>query len=78
MLGEQLSAAGDTEKAIAAFRRAVSADPKLSGPHLALSVVYLRMNKRDEALAEIDQELAIAPESAVAKQVRQAINGVKP
>jgi tetratricopeptide (TPR) repeat protein len=77
MLGEQLSAAGETEKAIEAFRRAISADPKLSGPHLALSVVYLRMNKRTEALAEIDQELTIAPESVVAKQVRQAIIGVK-
>ena len=78
LLGEQLSAAGDTEKAVAAFQRAIAADPKLAGSHLALSVVYLRANKRDEALAEIDLELAVAPESAIARQVRQAISGAKP
>lgn len=78
MLGEQLSAAGDAEKAIRAFQRAIAADPKLPGSHLALSIVYLRMNKPSEALAEIDHELQIAPECAIAKQVRQAIKGARP
>jgi len=75
LLGEQLSAAGETRKAIEAFQRAISADPKLPGPHLALAVVYLRMNKRNDALAEIERELAIAPASAAAGQIRQAIIG---
>lgn len=78
MLGEQLGASGDTEKAVAAFQRAIAADPKLAGSHLALSIIYMRMNKRAEALAEIDLELAVAPQSAIARQVRQAISGVKP
>lgn len=78
MLGEQLGASGDTEKAVAAFQRAIAADPKLAGSHLALSIIYLRMNKRAEALAEIGLELAVAPESAIARQVRQAVSGVKP
>lgn len=74
-MGEQLAAAGDTEKAVQAFQQAVAADPKLAGSHLALALIYLRANKRDRAREEIDRELAIAPESAVAKQVRQAIAG---
>lgn len=78
-LGEHLAVMGRQEKAIAAFERAIAADPKLQGPHLALAVIYLQAGKRDEALAEIDRELAIAPESAAAKQLRQAVaGGAKP
>ena len=73
MLGEQFSVGGDSAKAVNAFSRAIQADPKLAGSHLALSILYLREGKRDQALAEIDKELEIAPESAVAKRVRQAI-----
>jgi tetratricopeptide (TPR) repeat protein len=78
MLGEQYSIAGDTEKAIGRFRQAIEADPKLPGSHLALAVILLRQNKRDEALAEIGKELLIAPESVMAKTVRQAITGGRP
>lgn len=73
LLGEQYSVGGDTAKAVYAFSRAVQADPKLEGSHIALCIVYLREGKRDQALAEIDKELEIAPESAVAKRVRDAI-----
>jgi tetratricopeptide (TPR) repeat protein len=73
LLGEQYSVGGDSAKAVYAFSQAIQADPKLGGSHLALSMVYLREGKRDQALAEIDKELEIAPESAVAKRVREAI-----
>lgn len=75
MLGEQHSIAGDPVKAIAAFERAAAADPKLPGSHLAMAVLYLRQNQRDQARAEIDKEIEIAPDSAVAKQVREMIAG---
>jgi tetratricopeptide (TPR) repeat protein len=78
MLGEQYSIGGETDKAIAAYRKAIAADPKLAGSHLALAVAYLRAGKRDDAKTEIDKELEIAPESAVAKQVREAIVGGTP
>ena len=78
MLGEQYSIGGAADKAIAAYGKAIAADPQLAGSHLALSVLYLRAGKRDEAKSEIDKELGIAPESAVAKQVRQAIVGGAP
>jgi tetratricopeptide (TPR) repeat protein len=78
MLGEQFSVSGDVAKAVSAFRLAIAADEKLTGSHLALAVILLRQNNRDQALAEIDQELRLAPESAIAKQVRQAITGSAP
>jgi tetratricopeptide (TPR) repeat protein len=73
ILGEQFSVGGDYAKAVNAFSRAIQADPKLGGSHLAMSILYLREGKRDQAMAEIDKELEIAPESAVAKRVREAI-----
>ncbi len=78
MLGEQYSIAGEREKAIGAFHQAIAADPKLAGSHLALAMIYMQLGKRTDALAEIGQELAIAPQSAVARQVREAITGVTP
>ena len=73
LLGEQYSVGGDLTKAVYAFSQAIQADPKLQGSHLALSLLYLREGRRDQALAEIEKELEIAPESAVAKRVREAI-----
>lgn len=78
MLGEQLAVAGRQERAIAAFQRAVAVDPKLEGSHLALAMIYMQSGKRDDALAEVDRELEIAPESVAAKQLRQAVAGSKP
>jgi tetratricopeptide (TPR) repeat protein len=78
MLGEQYSIAGEHEKAIAAFRRAIAADPKLAGSHLALAMIYVQLGKRADALAEIDRELAVASQSGVARQVRQSITESKP
>jgi tetratricopeptide (TPR) repeat protein len=73
IFGEQYAIAGETGKAVAAYQRAVAADPKLQGSHLALAVIFWREQKRDEALAEVDKELAITPDSTSARQVRQAI-----
>jgi tetratricopeptide (TPR) repeat protein len=73
MLGEQYAISGENEHAIKAFQQAIKSDPKLEGSHLALAALYLRLQKRAEAAAEIEQELAIVPDSAVAKQLQKAI-----
>ena len=67
-LGEQYGIAGDQEKAVAAFRKAIAADPKLSGSHLAIAMIYAAQGNAEEARAEINRELEIAPESKLAKQ----------
>ena len=73
MMGEQYSVGGDPAKAVDAFSQAIQADAKLPGSHLALAILYLRQDKREQAMTEINKELEIAPESAVTKRVRQAI-----
>jgi len=78
LLGEQLAVMGKSERAVSAFERAIAAEPKLAGSHLAIAMIYLQSGKRDEALAEIDRELEIAPESVAAAQLRQAVAGSKP
>ncbi len=75
MFGEQYAISGETAKAIAAYGRAIAADPGLPGSHLALALIYLRQQKRQQALAEVDRELALSPESAAARQVRHALTG---
>jgi tetratricopeptide (TPR) repeat protein len=77
-LGEQYSIAGDQQKAIAAYRRAIEADPKLAGSHVALAMIYAQVGKPDEAKAEINRELEISPNSALARQIFQMFAGGKP
>ena len=78
LLAEQLARMGRNDKAIAAFQRALAADPKLEGTHLALAMIYLQSGKQAEALTEIDEELKIAPHSIAAKQIKQAVAGKQP
>ena len=72
-LAEAYRAQGRTDQAILAFQRAAEADPKLPGVHLALAQIYLEQRKPDEARREIEQELAIVPESLAAKALQQRI-----
>lgn len=72
---EQYAITGDFVRAARKYQEALVADPKLPGSHLALAMIYARTGKRAEALSEIDQELGVAPESLVAKQIRQTLIG---
>ena len=49
---------------------AAESDPKLAGSHLALAVLYMQTGNRTQALAELDLELAIAPQSSPAKALK--------
>ena len=73
--GEQLAAIGNMPGAIRRYQEAIAADASLPGSHLGLAVLYARAGRKAEALAEIGKELAIAPESAVAKQIRGLVEG---
>jgi len=75
VLGESYSAQGATEKALDAFEKAARAEPGLSGTHLAMAYLYARARKPAEALREIDRELAIAPGSIAALNLKKQLSG---
>lgn len=73
--GEAEAAQGRRPRAMEAFRKAIAADPAQDGSHLALAVLLLQEGKDAEALAELDLELAIAPDSAVATDLKRRTAG---
>lgn len=73
LLAEQYSLSGENDLAEKAYRQAIKAAPALEGSHLGLAMLYLRMGKQAEAAAEVEQELAISPESAAAEQLRRSM-----
>jgi Tfp pilus assembly protein PilF len=71
---------GQLERAILVFQRAAQADPKLPDIHLALAEIYLEQGKHDAARQEIEQELAIVPESVAALVLKKRLEaaGIRP
>ncbi len=65
-LGENYQMQGKPDSARRAYELALKADPKLPGIHLALAQIDLEQSKEAEARAEVEQELTIVPESALA------------
>jgi len=63
-LGHNYRVQGRTELALRAFARAAQADPKLPEIHLALAQIHLEQKNWAETRKEIEQELALVPESA--------------
>jgi tetratricopeptide (TPR) repeat protein len=76
-LGETMMARGREAEAVQAYEKAAAADPQLAGIHLALAGIYLRQNKPEEARQEIELELAIAPESAMALAIKRKLENVR-
>lgn len=77
---ENYRALGHLERAVQVFQRAVQADPKLPDLHLALAGIYLEQGKQAEARQEIEQELAIVPESVAALALKKRLEaaGTRP
>ena len=76
ILGAEYAVSGAPAKAISAFKKAIEAEPSLPGSHLGLASLYAQSGRRKEALAEVDRELEVSPESAAARALRQALVGI--
>ena len=59
-LGIALSRAGRGHEALAAFHRAIAADPRDALSHLNLGVALLTLGRPDEARASLEQALAVS------------------
>jgi tetratricopeptide (TPR) repeat protein len=75
---EAYLAQGQTALAVRAFQKAAEAGPNLPGIHLALAQIDLEQGKIGDARHEIEQELAIVPESVAARAIQQKIDLAKP
>ena len=72
-LGHNYRVQGRADLAVRTFERAAQADPKLPEIHLALAQIHLEQKNYGEARKEIDRELAIVPESAGARALKQRL-----
>ncbi|HXI38547.1 MAG TPA: tetratricopeptide repeat protein [Bryobacteraceae bacterium] len=78
ILAENRMAQGSTGEAVRAYLKAAAADPRLPGIHLALAQIYVKEGNPGEARGEIEQELAIMPDNALALAFKQKLDGVRP
>jgi predicted Zn-dependent protease len=78
MLAENRVAQGRTGEAVRAYLKAAAADPRLPGIHLALAQIYVQEGKPDKARSEIERELAIVPENAMALAFKRKLEGARP
>ena len=76
-LGQHYLLQGKVELALRALRQAAEVNPALPEVRLALAQIYLDSGRRAEALEEIERELAIVPESRVARDLKQRLNAGK-
>ncbi len=65
----------DLKKAEAYFRKALTLDPSMEGPHYQLARVYFIRSDFPDALAEINAELALHPDFGRSYYVRGLIYG---
>ena len=66
-LGDFSAAAGRTDRAIEAYRRAATLRPDATGDRLALSRLLLRLRRPDEAAAQAELALAAADDDRTAR-----------
>ncbi len=76
--GEIYRRRGDREHAVKAFARALEIDPNFPGIHLTLAEMGLEQGKTQEARKDLEQELAVVPESAAAVSLKRKIEATGP
>ena len=76
-LGQEYAIQEKYDLALDAYRRAAKADPRLPEVHLGAAVILLQMKRFDEALAEIDLEQSLLPESKAAAEMKTKIEAEK-
>jgi tetratricopeptide (TPR) repeat protein len=76
-LGQEYAVQEKYDLALAAFQKAAQSDPKLPEIHLAIALICLELKRFDEALAAIELELNLLPESKPALDAKAKIEAAK-
>jgi len=76
-LGQEYAIQGKYDRALLAYQQAASANPKLPEIHQGMALILLQLKRFDEALAQINLELALVPESKMAADAKNRIEAEK-
>lgn len=76
-LGQEYAIQEKYDLALDAYQQAARSDPSLPEIHLAMAVILLELKKFDEALAQIELELRLVPESKAAAEIKAKIEAAK-
>lgn len=72
-LGQEYVFQEKYDLALGAYQQAALSDPKMPELHLAMALILLELKKFDQALAEIELELTLVPESKAAVDAKARI-----
>ncbi len=72
-LGREYLQQGQSDLALQAYQQAAERDPSLPGIHLALARIHADARRWDDAAREVERELAVAPGSAVALELKARV-----
>jgi tetratricopeptide (TPR) repeat protein len=76
-LGQEYVIQEKYDLALDAYQQAARSDPRLPEIHLAMAVILLELKKFDEALAQIELERKLVPESKPAAEIKAKIEAAK-
>jgi predicted Zn-dependent protease len=76
-LGHNYRVQGRPDLALLAFERAAEEDPTLPEVHLAMAQIHLEQKRFPEARREIEKELALLPESAGARALKERLRALE-
>lgn len=76
-LGAALLDWGRLDKAELALKQAVASDPNAPDPHYHLGRLYQQQNRRDEAIAELETYLQLAPEGSFSTDARSLLSSLQ-
>lgn len=68
---------GQAELAVGEYQRAAERDPALPGIHLALARIHADARRWDDAIREVERELAVAPGSAAALELKARVDAAR-
>ncbi|MBK5299515.1 MAG: tetratricopeptide repeat protein [Vicinamibacteria bacterium] len=76
-LGREYLQQGQPELALREYQQAAERDPALPGIHLALARIHADALRWDDATREVERELAVAPGSAAALELKARVDAAR-
>jgi tetratricopeptide (TPR) repeat protein len=76
-LGQEYLIQEKYEQALEAYKEAARSDPKLPELHLGMALILIELQRLDDALHEVELELALVPESNAALEVKAKIEAAR-